>query len=944
MSNIPAFAQMSPQEKVIDRKKKELQAKLAIHLNKLQAKISRHDRFAQMSQQEKVIEQKKREIQAKLEAKQASKVDTKVKADSSSNEHRRIHALDKYKDETGQYVFVASSKPASKQIAKSTDLNTNGQQEVKNTFFNDGSFLNQFKQMKEAKKTDSKLKYYGSSKLKGKIEKSSSDDRNKLDRQSSHHRSPSPKDRQPKRVSRFDKLSNFEPKITISTAFSSALAQAQAQEPQQPTYEITSINISTQDVTGQPLLKNVLPAQTVTFQTIPEQTAITETVISASPVLLNIPPPQLVQGSNTLVLSQAPPTQNVLVSAPILTTVNLPPSLVTANLTPVPAPCGVSTVELANIPPPNPIQIQNIPQPEPLNALTIPQPAPIQVQNIPTPTSLHLNKIPTPKPLDLLSIPTPCEDGGIPADFLKNIPPPNKSIPPPLIHENQILLQQSHTGTATITVPSTQNVLIHTIPQSNSLDSVQPAFSSVTVALPVVVGQVTTAPAVPNNIPSLMAQPVLPPPGMVNVNVTCPPPLFNAPQVQTFLNQPPPMANQMPVLNIPPPGSIQMLEPVHLFKDITTGTPEYEAMASLGRMVAECGDTFEDVVRQRKEQDPRLWFLFDKESEAYKLYRKFVDQVKREIMAAEQRNVRPEDKYEPEMALEEDGGNMTEEREGKERNANEKNSDRKRKRKSRWGNQEANVPPPTLVFTPPMRTMPVMNFVPPPPANTEPVLLSKITRNDPGLIQYALNTYRTATLSEEDWKKAEENYKVSLLYQDVLKKQEEAKRLKLAGHNKYEYDSDEETDGGTWEHKQREKEMMTTQSWAEELTKRAEGKHHIGDFLPPDEFKKFMEKVSGKGQQPLSESDYKEFQLKEDNIGFKMLQKLGWSQGEGLGSGGMGIVEPINKGPARAHIHKGLGVDGSQEDEDEYQTYRKRMMLAYRFRPNPFNNPRRPYY
>ncbi|CAG9836853.1 unnamed protein product [Diabrotica balteata] len=884
-----------------------------------QSKISRNDRFAQMSQQEKLIEQKKREIQAKLEAKQASKVDTKVKTDTSS-----------------------------KQIVKSTDLNTNGQKEVKNTFFNDGSFLNQFKQMKEAKKTDSKFKYYGSSKLKGKIEKSSSDDRNKLDRASSHHRSPSPKDRQPKRVSRFDKLLNFEPKITISTSFSSAIVQAQAQEPQQPTYEITSINISTQDVTGQPLLKNVLPAQTVTFQSIPEQTAITETVISASPVLLNIPPPQIVQGSNTLVLSQVPSTQSVLVSAPILTTVNLPPPLVTANLTPVPPPCGVSTVELANIPPPNPIQIQNIPQPEPLNALNIPQPAPIQVQNIPTPTSLHLNKIPTPKPLDLLSIPTPCEDGGIPAEFLKNIPPPNKSIPPPLIHENQIILPQSHTATATITVPSTQNVLIHTIPQSNSLDSVQPAFSSVTVALPVVVGQVTTAPAVPNNIPSLMAQPVLPPPGMVNVNVTCPPPLFTAPQVQTFINQPPPVANQMPVLNIPPPGSIQMLEPVHLFKDITTvfppGTPEYEAMASLGRMVAECGDTFEDVVRQRKEQDPRLWFLFDKESEAYKLYRRFVDQVKREIMAAEERNIRPEDKYEPEMALEEEGGNMTEEKEVKEENVNEENADRKRKRKSRWGNQEANIPPPAVVFTPPIRTMPpVMSFVPPPPSNTGPVLLTKVTRNDPALIQYALNTYGTANLSEEDWKKTEDNYKVSLLYQDMVKKREEAERLRLAGHNKYEYDSDEETDGGTWEHKAREKEMLKTQLWADELTKQAEGKHHIGDFLPPDELKKFMEKVSGKDQKLLNESDYKEFQLKEDNIGFKMLQKLGWSEGEGLGSGGTGIVEPINKGPAREHT-QGLGLEGSHEDEDEYQTYRKRMMLAYRFRPNPLNNPRRPYY
>ena len=33
----------------------------------------------------------------------------------------------------------------------------------------------------------------------------------------------------------------------------------------------------------------------------------------------------------------------------------------------------------------------------------------------------------------------------------------------------------------------------------------------------------------------------------------------------------------------------------------------------------------------------------------------------------------------------------------------------------------------------------------------------------------------------------------------------------------------------------------------------------------------------------------------------------------------------------------GLGVDRGQltEDEDEFSTYRKRMMLSYKFRPNP---------
>ena len=45
----------------------------------------------------------------------------------------------------------------------------------------------------------------------------------------------------------------------------------------------------------------------------------------------------------------------------------------------------------------------------------------------------------------------------------------------------------------------------------------------------------------------------------------------------------------------------------------------------------------------------------------------------------------------------------------------------------------------------------------------------------------------------------------------------------------------------------------------------------------------------------------------------------------------------------------GLGVIGERPndvkaDDDEFEMYRKRMMLAYKFRPNPLNNPRRPYY
>lgn len=90
-------------------------------------------------------------------------------------------------------------------------------------------------------------------------------------------------------------------------------------------------------------------------------------------------------------------------------------------------------------------------------------------------------------------------------------------------------------------------------------------------------------------------------------------------------------------------------------------------------------------------------------------------------------------------------------------------------------------------------------------------MLSKITRTDPGLIQYARNTFGSANLTEEEWKKAEDHYKINLLYQDMVRKREEVERLKKMGKNKYEYDSDEETDGGTWEHKLRMQEMEATQ-------------------------------------------------------------------------------------------------------------------------------------
>lgn len=54
-------------------------------------------------------------------------------------------------------------------------------------------------------------------------------------------------------------------------------------------------------------------------------------------------------------------------------------------------------------------------------------------------------------------------------------------------------------------------------------------------------------------------------------------------------------------------------------------------------------------------------------------------------------------------------------------------------------------------------------IIPPPKVQrteTKNPMLTKISRNDPALIQYARQTFGTLDLTEEQWKKAEDHYKV----------------------------------------------------------------------------------------------------------------------------------------------------------------------------------------
>lgn len=227
---------------------------------------------------------------------------------------------------------------------------------------------------------------------------------------------------------------------------------------------------------------------------------------------------------------------------------------------------------------------------------------------------------------------------------------------------------------------------------------------------------------------------------------------------------------------------------------------------------------------------------------------------------------------------------------------------------------------------------------------------------DADLIEYAKRIYGSVELDESQWRQLEDQRKMRMLTNimkarkesvySLHKRRSEGKKAK----NKYEYDSDEDTEGGTWEHKRRQEEMDATSVKAQQLTQMNKGKHHIGDFLPPDELEKFIkawEQVKDGKASQLMESAYEKFKLTSNNIGYKMLTQMGWKEGQGLGSHpGSSRIEPIACS-SNAGDKSGLGIKRPSEltaGDDEYEAYRKRMMIAYRFRPNPLNNPRREYY
>lgn len=171
------------------------------------------------------------------------------------------------------------------------------------------------------------------------------------------------------------------------------------------------------------------------------------------------------------------------------------------------------------------------------------------------------------------------------------------------------------------------------------------------------------------------------------------------------------------------------------------------------------------------------------------------------------------------------------------------------------------------------------------------------------------------------------------------------------------------------------------------------------DFIPQEELAKLLAKSGSETAKAQAAALEEAQKIQADNVGHRMLQAMGWREGQGLGASASGIAAPIAAAAAKQPIDKGglgarvfplatapvftleilrlcpighfslllclergvekgaLGARGCplattpvsalkvcqsivrlqaandiQEDDDEFEAYRKRMMLGYKHR------------
>ena len=74
--------------------------------------------------------------------------------------------------------------------------------------------------------------------------------------------------------------------------------------------------------------------------------------------------------------------------------------------------------------------------------------------------------------------------------------------------------------------------------------------------------------------------------------------------------------------------------------------------------------------------------------------------------------------------------------------------------------------------------------------------------------------------------------------------------------------------------------------------------------------------------------------LTEDNEGHKLLTRMGWNEGSGLGAEGGGIIEPIRETVKKDKTGIGSGA-GASGPATEFSSYRQQLSSEYHARIGP---------
>lgn len=256
-----------------------------------------------------------------------------------------------------------------------------------------------------------------------------------------------------------------------------------------------------------------------------------------------------------------------------------------------------------------------------------------------------------------------------------------------------------------------------------------------------------------------------------------------------------------------------------------------EAIEQCATFVALNGAETESALKQRFGSQPEYKWLMDGDCMDHRYYKQRV----RELRSAKAEAEEEQDEPQTGTHSEDSGGE-------------------RKKRKSRWGSASETLP------------------------------------LDADLMQYAKQVFGTVHLEEHQWRQLVDQRNIRMLTQMCRKSVKKVRE-------QYEYDSDEEVDGGTWEHKRRMQEMDKTKERAQLVTTMNQGKHHIGHFLPPDKLSRFLQQWNNlkQGKDPDQNlADGEANKIAADNVGFKMMQRMGWTEGQSLGAeGSSGITEPI---------------------------------------------------